>query len=437
MLAALYLVMAQAATAPPVQKPDTVSYIVKPGDTLDTLSRRFIVERYGWHSLIRLAGVRDPRHLPIGRRLDIPRHWLRYTVEPARVASFRGTVSIAVNGRMVKPATGQDMREGAVITTAANSFVTLTLADSSQIVVPSQTQIRIRQLRRILLTGAVDYRIDVDRGRLETKVAPLKHPSGRYRVGTPVSMTAVRGTEFRTSFVPETGNGQTEVLEGGVTFSGSEREESAMRVESGMGAITGRTGAAQVERLLGAPELADAGHEQTGDNVEFMVKPVSGAARYRIVIASDAGFIENIAETFSDTEKLAFADVPDGNQFARVTAITPQGLEGLSRTYGFKRRLASINASAGVGDDGFHFRWSGSGAGKRRYHFQLFEETDKAIPIVDRVGLEESEIVLRNLEPGNYSWRVGLLQIETGEVIKTWTPLERMVIAPPSARPRR
>lgn len=437
MLAALALVMAPAASAPPVQKSDTVTYIVKPGDTLDELGRQFIVKQYDWHSLIRLAGVRDPRNLRAGRRLSIPRHWLRFTVEPARLASFRGTVGITVDGRTIKPATGMNVGEGAVLKTAANSFVTLTLADNSQITVPSQTEVRIRQLRRILLTGAVDYRIDVGKGRLETKVTPLKHPSGRYRVGTPVSMTAVRGTEFRTSFAAETGKGKTEVLEGGVTFSGPAGEQSAVRIEMGMGAFAGRAGVSQAQALLGAPELADPGRLQTGDTVEFIVKPVAGAAKYRIVIARDAGFVENIAETFSDTEKLAFAEISDGNQFARVTAITPEGLEGLPRTYGFTRRLASIHASAQAGDDGFHFRWSGAGEGKRRYHFQLFGETDDAVPIVDRVGLEESEINLRNLEPGTYSWRVGLLQIEAGEAVNSWTPLERLEIAAPSTRQKR
>ena len=412
---------------------DTIVYVVRRGDTLDRLSRSFLVPARTWRSLLRLAAIRDPRRLPVGRKLAIPRAWLRYTVEPARLASYRGTVSITVDGRPVRPAAGAMMGEGSRLATAGNSFATLVLADRSQIALPSQTRIRIRQLRRILLTGAVDYRIEVESGRLETKVTPLGHPSGRYRIETPVSMTAVRGTEFRVAFAPDTATAVTEVLEGSVAMSGLAGKR-ALLIERGLGASIDRAGNGHTEPLLPAPELGNPGELQTRDEVEFRARPLPGALRYRAVIASDAGFVENLAEQLSEDGRFTFANIPNGNQFVRVSAVAASGLEGLAQAYSFTRRLASIHATVEADEDGYRFRWTGAGSGARRYRFQLMPGAADARPVVDRVGLEGDAVTLRNLAAGVYYWRVGLVQIEAGETIETWTDAEKLTIADASSR---
>ncbi len=412
---------------------DTIVYVVRRGDTLDRLSRSFLVPARTWRSLLRLAAIRNPRRLPVGRKLAIPRAWLRYTVEPARLASYRGAISITVDGRPLRPVVGTMMGEGSQIATAGNSFATLVLADRSQIALPSQTRIRIRQLRRILLTGAVDYRIEVESGRLETKVTPLGHPSGRYRIETPVSMTAVRGTEFRVAFAPDTATAVTEVLEGSVAMSGVAGKR-ALLIERGLGASIDRAGNGRTEPLLPAPELGNPGELQTRDEVEFRARPLPGALRYRAVIASDAGFVENLAEQLSEDGRFTFANIPNGNQFVRVSAVAASGLEGLAQAYSFTRRLASIHATVEADEDGYRFRWTGAGSGARRYRFQLMPSAADARPVVDRVGLEGDAVTLRNLAAGVYYWRVGLVQIEAGETTETWTDAEKLTIADASSR---
>lgn len=425
----------QASPIQPRRKSvETIVYAVRRGDTLDQMSRSFLVEERTWRSLLKLAGIRDPRRLPAGRRLVIPRDWLRYTVEPARLASYRGNVRVTTGGRSVSPTIGMPVVEGALLATGANSFVTLILADRSQIVLPSQTRVRIRQLRRILLTGAVDYRLEVQGGRLETKVTPLDESSGRYRIETPVSMTAVRGTEFRVVFTPDTAIAATEVLGGAVALSDAEDSQPPLQLEPGVGAMIDDRGATRTERLLPAPDLDNPGQLQTHDSTEFRVRAVPGAARYRAVIASDAGFVENLAEQISADGSFAIADIPNGNQFVRLSAIAPSGLEGLAQAYSFTRRLASIRASVEAGDDGYRFRWTGAGSGARRYRFQLMSgAAADAPPIVDQVGLQDDSVTLRNLAPGIYHWRVGLLQIDSGESVETWTDLEKLTIADASA----
>jgi hypothetical protein len=426
----------QAATTPPPRpapKIETIRYVVRKSDTLYRLSRSFLVPQKTWQTLLPLSRIRDPRQLPIGRTLTIPRAWLRFQVEPARLASYRGTVSVAINGRNVPPAIGATIGEGARIGTAANSFVTLILADRSQLVIPSQSRVTVRQLRRILLTGAIEYRIDVEDGRVETKVVPLKSPQDRYRIGTPISMTAVRGTEFRVGYGGEQAG--TEVLGGTVAVS---RPDGAREraIERGFGATTDKAGDTRIVPLLPAPDLVEPGRMQTADAVTFRVTDVPGAVRYHVVVASDAGFVENIAEQLSETRDFALTDVPNGTLFVRVSAVAVNGLKGLAQSYSFTRRLASIHAEASQGPDGFRFRWFGAGEGVRRYRFQLMRGTLDSRAIVDQVGLTGDTLTLQRLPPGVYYWRVGLAQTDASGEAESWTDPEKLTIAAPDKRRR-
>jgi len=435
-LSILLAVAAHAAAIAPAQpQNDGIWYVIRRGDTLYGLSRSFLVPERRWEALLRLAAIRDPKRLPVGRKLLIPRSWLRFKVEPARLAGYRGTVSLAMSGRTITPSVGIAIVEGAEIATAGNSFATLLLADHSQVVIPSQSRVRVRELRRILLTGAIDYRIDVEQGRLETRVTPIEQPSGRYQIRTPISMTAVRGTEFRVSFEDQHRAAATEVLAGTVAFSPSE-SETGLRLERSFGATLDREGGSHIERLLAAPDLEEPPALQTKDAVEFRVRKLEGAIRYRAVIASDAGFIDNIAEQFSDDGAFALADTPNGNLFVRVSAIAASGLEGMAQSYSFQRRLASIRGSVEPVDDGYRFRWAGAGGGVRRYRFQLRRDTPQGALVVDEVALARDALTLRRLKAGVYYWRVGLAQLEGGDVTESWTEPEKLTITDPSRSSR-
>lgn len=428
--------MHAAAVASPDPQNEIVWYVIRRGDTLDRLSRSFLVPERRWQALLRLAAIRDPKRLPVGRKLRIPRTWLRYRVEPARLASYRGTVSLSMNGRTVSPSAGVVIGEGAEIATAGNSFATLVLADRSQVVIPSQSRIRVRELRRILLTGAIDYRIEVEKGRLETRVTPLEQPSGRYHIRTPISMTAVRGTEFRVSFEEERRTAATEVLAGTVMFSPPETG-TGLTLERTFGATLGQEGKSRVEELLLAPDLENPPPLQTNDAVEFRARKLEEAIRYRVIVASDAGFIDNIAEQFSDDGAFALPDIPNGNLFVRVSAIAASGLEGMAQAYSFRRRLASIRGTVEAEDGGYRFRWAGAGGGVRRYRFQLMRDTPQGALVVDEVALARDALTLRRLRAGVYYWRVGLAQLEAGEVIESWTEPEKLTITDSSRSPGR
>jgi hypothetical protein len=428
MIGPLATLATAGVTAPPVQHNDTeiVRYVVKPKDTLYELDRSFIVRPKTWHVLLPLSGTRSPRRLPIGRTLAIPRAWLRSTPDTARLVSFRGTVSVGTGAHMAAPTAGMAIGENTHIVTGANSFVTLRLADGSRVTLPSQSGVVIGAMRRLLLTGAIEYRLDLDQGRIQTSVTPLKDPSGRYRISTPLTMTAVRGTEFRVSYDSTRSVAATEVLAGTVAVS---HGEQSVLVPRSFGGAVGATGQIHSEKLLAAPDLIDPGKSQRDDAVAFHLAPVAGASAYRIVLATDAGFVDNYAERIAPGVDFSLSDVPDGNQFIRVSAIATDGLEGMAQSYAFARRLASIHASTVSQDtDGYHFRWFGAGDGDRHYRFQLLAGSPDGVPMVDEVGLVRDELAVRRLRPGVYYWRVAVYLPDA----ENWTNFEKLTIGAPA-----
>jgi hypothetical protein len=77
----------QTAAASAAAQSETVSYVIRSGDTLDRLSRSFLVPERRWRTLLKLAVIRDPKRLPIGRT----RSSLRVSRATAARSGFRST----------------------------------------------------------------------------------------------------------------------------------------------------------------------------------------------------------------------------------------------------------------------------------------------------------------------------------------------------------
>ncbi len=424
---------APAASSAQAQADPPYRYTVKAHDTFSDLAVRYLAADRNWRDLRALTRVRDPRRLPTGLEIAIPMAWLRASNEPARFASFRGAVTVEIGTDRQTARLGMAIEEGASITTGPNSFATLVLADRSRLSLPSQTRVRVVSLRRLLIDGSVDYRLKLEQGRVDTQVSPITQPHGRYRIDTPTIMTTVRGTEYRVSYDPASAAGSAEILDGVVQVAPAER--GAMRaVARGQGVVADH-GALSAFDLLAAPALQEPGKLQTDDHVRFALMPVEGAARYRAVLATDAGFIDRYADAVAGEPLLDLGPLPNGTHFIKLSAIAANGLEGHEQSYAFRRLLASIHPGAVDRDaDSFRFRWSGAGDGPRRYRFQLIEGEPGRTPIVDQVGLTVEEASVKGLHAGTYHWRVGLTQTSSEGQIDVWTPYNEFIIGEPERR---
>ncbi len=434
-LAVLLAIAPNTAAAQKNAGSEEVTYIFKRGDTLFSLAGNYLRSRSDYAIVQRINRIPDPHRIAIGKPLRIPFYLLKYRPSEASLSAFRGNVSIVSAGQNLTPVQGLDIKEGSQITTAARSFLTLQLEDGSRVSVPSNSKLKITRLRHILLTDSVDYEIALDSGRLRSKVAPLDKKADRYRVRTPVAVSAVRGTDYRTRVDEASGSAFSETVEGEVVVAAGDELNGArlVSVPAGTGAAATASGALAKADLLSPPEMLDPAKIQSEAVLQFSIVPRAAAIGHRIIIASDAGFVDVVAETQGAGTELELPAIPNGRYFAKITALAADGFEGMPATYSFKRQLSTLGGSADSGDFGYRFKWFGEGEGQRFYRLQILKDSKTAVPILDEAGLSTDTVTLSDLADGEYYWRVGVIQFSTDpedpEAIEKWTDFEKLTVA--------
>lgn len=419
--------LAVAASSAYAAPDGDITYVVKPNDTLYDLTGQYLVNSSALAEIRRLNRVRNPRLMQIGRKLTIPRRLLKYRPVQLVLQNFSGAVRLSQRNRAITPSIGLAIREGFEIETGRNSFVSIAGTGNSRVSIPSNSRARIIDARRYLINDQIDIQLRVLKGRGEV-VAPKVDGDGRYRMGTPLAVTAVRGTDFRVGFEPEQELSLTEVVEGEVLVAAG-GSDIATGAGFGVAAAGGTLG--ENEKLLPAPELIDPGQIQTDETLAFAITPLAGASRYRTQIARDAGFVDVVTETIDAGEEAQFPSLDDGRYFVRSRAISEVGLEGLSRVYSFRRKRVGVEASAEPAPfaDAFKFAWRTQGSGESTSAFQLWRADNAEQLLVDEVGLSNSAILVSQLEPGTYRWRVATFQIDEGDVIKVWGPVQELTVS--------
>lgn len=419
-LTALLLTVAPANAAGGDDAP--VRYVVRKGDTLINLGDRYLARAETYKIVQQQNRIANPLAIQVGKVLIIPRSLLKFKPAKARLVAVRGQV---LTGR-AHASVGQILGEGTAISTAGSSFATLLLDDGSRVSLPSNTEIRIRRLRSYVLGGSLDYDFDIAKGGMQSAVIKHKSADDRYQVRTPKAVSAVRGTDFQSRYDADAGKDFAEVVEGALAVEAGSAKAAPLPAGNGLALPPG--GKVIREKLLPPPALIEPGRVQVDPVVRFAAQP--SAPGYRISIAADAGFIEQVADTVIESAQASFENLANGNYFVRARAISANGIEGLPATYAFKRRLNGVNASAGQGDEGYVFKWFGDGEGVKRYHFQLYRGGLQTLPMVDEAALHSDRIVLSDLPPGEYQWRVGAVQYLDGEVATNWAPAEKLTVTP-------
>lgn len=418
--------MVAIATPPVAANDDIIIYQVKKGDTLINLGSKYFAKSDDYARVQKENAIRDPKVIPIGKKLRIQRKYLKFRASSAQIVSVRGNVTLLSTGRTSMAATGASLGEGMTLKTGASSFATLSLENGSRIALPSNSDLKIVRLRQYVIDSSLDYDFSVGRGGAKSTVTPMKNDNDRYIVRTPKATSAVRGTDFQARYDDVDGNDFSEVTEGALAVALPGGKSADM--PAGNGLAVKADGAVVQEQLLPPVAFDDAGRRQIAKLVNFDL-PAGGYAGFRVTVAADGGFVEQVADGTFTGPAAAFPDIGDGNYFVRFRAISGSGIEGMPSTYAFKRRLNSISASGGRNETGFAFKWIGEGRGELRYHFQLFKDRPDGTAMVDEAGLTAQQIGLSDLPDGDYYWRVASIQYLDGEVTTSWTPFEKLTVS--------
>ena len=406
-------------------------YEVKPGDTLFSFGRAYLVDANAERVLQKLNHIANPRVLPVGKVLHIPRRLLRDEMTQASIASFAGPVTLADHGHSLPVRAGVKLDEGAEIETGRNAFITLRLSDGTVVSLPSQSKLRLTHMRRVLLTGSVERDIELEQGRVESGVTHMHDPNSNFRVTTPITVSAVRGTQFRVAYSPENASAAMSVVEGKVAV-GHSADHTPTLAPAGFGIASTAAGDSAPMALLPSPALVDPGKVQSGEVLHFALAPLAGAQSYHVQIARDAGALDVIGEATAANPDFTMPAVKAGSYFLRATAIDGHGLEGLPDTFAFERVHNAVSAAASASGKGrnrrYRFEWQAVSDGTPHFHFRMTRKGAGATPIADEAGLTGNALGLTNLPPGEYEWQVASLLFAKGKVIEDWTPPQRLHI---------
>jgi hypothetical protein len=412
-----------------VDQRDTIPYRVKKGDTLIGFSTQYLKTASDFRKIAAANGKRDADKLRPGEQLNIPVQLLKSKPIEARIVAFTGAVTVTAGKRIQNAQIGMPLYEGESIETGDNGFLTLSISTGARVSMPSRSKVRILRLRRYDLNGGADLDFAVDQGRTETSVTPFRDSTSRFRMRTPVAVSAVRGTSFRIGYDGEAAPSLTEVVEGAVGVA-SVTTGNNSEVPHGFGVAAKLSGSLDQEKLLPPPAMIEPGRLQQDANLRFDIKANPAATGHHVQLSRDAGFVDIFAAKRSPDASIEFSGVPDGVYFVRAMAIAKSGLEGLTETYSFKRQLTELAASrSSQNPDEFLFSWIGQGSAKQLYRFQLFNGDDRAIPLIDEPGLQGESITLVRLKPAIYSWRVGTRSFSGGNEEMVWTPLQKLTIS--------
>ena len=420
LVAALCMVAVMSPARASADDDQMISYKVKQGDTLFGLSDRYFVGRSAAAEVARLNNISDPNRIGVGKTLRIPSNLLKFDKVILRVRDLSGPSVIA--GRPASK--GAVLSEGDWVETRANGFITFVSDRGAVVSLPSNTRAQLKRAKQYRLESTLDVDFHILRGRGEV-VAPKLRGQERFRVRTPLAVTAVRGTEFRVAHNEDTQVSVAEVTEGSVAVAAADQTALA---QSGYGVPMSDAGVGPAEPLLPAPQLADPSKIQTDQDIRFGIVPLDGASFYRTQIAADAGFREIVSEDVSSSADAGFEGLPNGTYFVRSRGVSQTGVEGFSEIYSFKRKRLGASAQAVLSllEDGLKFIWLAEGAEGGSFAFQLWDENTPGQPILDEVGITDGGFVITGLEPGTYVWRVAATQVDSEGLLKVWTPEQRL-----------
>lgn len=401
-----------ASAAPATAQPDEWVHTIAPGDTLLGLKARWLRPEARWQTLQKLNRIADPRRLTPGTPLRIPVAMLREEAAQAEVMHSHGEVWLERAGTARQALKGATVLLGGdMVITGQQSSVSLRFADGTRTLVGPDSRLQLDRLVRLGPSGAVDSRVRLDSGSLETQVPPDKPPK-RFEIRTPTANLGVRGTDFRS----RTDGARTlaEVLQGRVAAG-------PQAVNAGFGVVASASGVSAPRVLPPQPDLSRLPDRVERVPLQLAVGREAALTRYRAQVfgasAADAGGQLLLDGIFNRPFAQWPDNLADGRYELRVRALDAEGIEGIagSKAFTLKARpeppfLLRPRAGERLFDEVVTLAWSRN-PDAASYTLQVSPNADFSPPQVERTGLDSTDTQLP-LPLGTQHWRMAAVRAD-------------------------
>lgn len=332
-------------------------HVVRPGDTLEGLSERFLGSHTLWRELHLLnPSVKDPNLLFPGQRLRIflERPTARLSAQIMAVARDVRELPTPVPWRPASE--GDVLLERDALRTAKNSSARLRFDDGATVTLSEDSLVFIR--RQTAATSPLPKKeIEIEVGQVDVEGAPLetgeatatadstgagpaKRRGGRGPEAIEVVVAGARSLATSDGGRPPSTRSRREPgdLAQFMVFSGKSTVSASggsVEVPAGSGtSVASRAKPGPVEALLPAPaDLRPAyGEEIEQAAPQFSWGAVPGAAHYTIEVCLDSACGSIVARqpavATAPLDLVVEGGLPEGELFWRVTAVAPSGLDG-------------------------------------------------------------------------------------------------------------
>lgn len=342
------------AAAPPAPPPpaglDTGWHIVRPGETLEKITARYLGSSELWHQVAQLnPEIADPNRLTPGQRVRI--YLPRRDASAARVAQLSRKVEAQAS-----PIPWEDARLGDLLVerdgmrTYPKSSAEMAFLDGTRLLVTEDSLVFLQRTGGAL-RGVERKSVEIVQGQAEVESRPA---AGRAARAAEVEI--VLGSTRATARTDRSGAVQTRArrAEGGgaklMAYGGDADVEAGgakVQVPQGMGSSVAATGPpGPPEKLLGAPRaLAPAdGTEVACSNPSFAWEAMPDAAAYIVEVCRDPG-CGSLVERVTGLAGAAWRPqaLPAASLYWRVTARSRSGLDGYP---GATRKLTVTSTQA-------------------------------------------------------------------------------------------
>jgi len=389
-------------------------YKVRERDNLWNLTVDHLIDISYVKKVQALNNISDPWHIVPGTILKIPSQWVRHFPALLRVQNLQGSAVILEDeARQTKPLkVGDLVMLGDIITTSSASTLIIGFLDGSQILLQEDSSLKVDHLMLLENTGMLDSQLQLLSGRLETQVSPDKGTARQFKIKTPVTVTSVRGTDYRISAEEEQNQSKTEVVEGKVIVTG---EDKSRLILAGFGTITVKDQDPMPPvKLLLAPDISHIPSPFNEVPIQLFMPALKQGLGYRVQIANTAEFQDILFDKPFHSSIIRGPDLADGDYHIRVRAIDSQQLEGYNAQAQITinaRPEAPFLVSPKLGEgilleDDSEFSWSRQ-QGIDKYHMQIASVEDFSDILIDISDITENEkTITEKLGLGKYYWRI-------------------------------
>ncbi len=383
---------------------------VQKGTNLIHLTRQYCTSEHHWKELAKINKLTEPYRLLPGDTLYAPIELVQKEMVTAKVVSVIGGVFIISDNKKLKRVQKGDLVvPGQTLVTEEDGFAHLIFPDNKYTRISSDSKFTLTYLIR-LTDKSLKAEFFLERGRITHAVKKKLKKNENFTTRTPVSVTGVRGTEFRVKM----GDNEENIIE---TLGGVVKVNAAgnsLNVKTGEGTKVERgKGPQQPVRLPPSPSVPLI--EDVYRVLPVIITPEKGknVSSYRLRVTADQEGNETILElTALAGESFTLLALPDGELYGFLTALDQDGFESLPapRFIIYVRTLpgAPIVSSPHRGKTIFapevEIRWLES-----EYATSYFVQTasDKGFKNILSEKIQQKAVFVdKEMAPGNYFLRV-------------------------------